>query len=219
MSRILTAAAATMLVVLPLSVVVAAPGGEAEASGAVAQALKLEKPEDLASLRGLLYPGLDCALMLELDAGLLSMLTPVLEQLLQSQGDMPEPLDDLGEMLGEIGPEASQVLREVLGKVKGVTVAIQTPRTGQVNVPKVGTYYLQRALATGWKQCLGIRQGPGQSIALFQLPTPIAEGGTPEPPRGLVLVVVAPQQVITAGLLGQLNLAKLLPLIGMLRKT
>ena len=214
----LTAAVVVMLVVLPLSVVAAAPSGEAQAEVAVAQALKLDKPEDLVTVQGLSYPGLARPIMVELDAGMLSMLTPLLEQLLQGKAGMPEPLDDLGQMLEGMGPEASQALKQLLGSLKGVVLTIQTPREGQVNVPKVGTYYLQRALATGWKQCLGVSQGPGQSIALFQLPTPIPAGGTPEPPRGLVLVVVGPQQVIAAGLLGQLDLGKLLPLLGMLQK-
>jgi len=223
MSRTLTAAVVIMLVVLPLSVVVAAPGGEAEASGAVSQALKLEKPEDLATVKGLSYPGFACPIMVELDAGMLSMLTPLLEQLLQGKAGMPEPLGNLGKMLEKMTPEARQVLRqvllrEVLANLKGVALAIQTPRSGEINMPKVSTYYLQRALAAGWKQCLGVSQGPGQSIALFQLPTPIPAGGTPEPPRGLVVVVVAPQQVIAVGLLGPLDLGKLLPLMGMLGK-
>ena len=218
MSRTLTAAVVIMLVVLPLSVVVAAPGGQAQAEAAVAQALQLEKSEDLATVPGLSYPGFACPIMVELDAGMLSMLTPLLEQLLQGKAGMPEPLDDLGEMLEKMGPEASQALRELLANLRGVVVAIQAPRSGEVNVPKVSSFYLQRATAAGWKPCLGIGQGNGQSIALFQLPTPIHEGGTPEAPRGLVLVVAGPQQVITAGLLGQLDLGKLLPLMGMLRK-
>ena len=114
---------------------------------------------------------------------------------------MPEPFDNLGKLLEEMQPEAREVLRkmlvrEVLANLKGVALVIQTPRSGQVNVAKVRSFYLQRATAAGWKQCLGIGQGDG-SIALFQLPTPIPTGGTPEPPRGLVLVVASPQQVIT----------------------
>ena len=223
MNRKLTAAVVVMLVVLPLSVVIAGPGGEAQAEGAVAQALKLDKPEDLATVKGLSYPGFACPIMVELDAGMLSMLTPLLEQLLQAKAGMPEPLDNLGKLLEEMEPEAREVLRqvllrEVLANLKGVAVAIQAPRSGQVNVAKVSSFYLQRATAAGWKPCLGISQGEGQSIALFQLPTPIAEGGTPEAPRGLVLVVAGPQQVIAAGLLGQLDLGKLLPLIRMLGK-
>jgi len=213
----LTAAVVVMLVLLPLSVVAAASGGAAEASGVVSQVLELQKPEDLVTVTGLSYPGFACQVMVELDAGMLSMLTPLLEQLLQGKAGMPRGFYKVGQMLQGMGPEASQVLREVLANLKGVAVAIQTPRSGEVNVSKVSSFYLQRATAAGWKPCLGIGQGKGQSIALFQLPTPIAEGGTPEPPRGLVLVVVGPQQVITAGLLGQLDLGKLLPLIAMLR--
>jgi len=216
MSRTLTAAVVVMLVVLPLSVVAAAPVGEAEASGAVAQAVKLDKPEDLVTVQGLSYPGFACPIMVELDAGMLSMLTPLLGQLLQGKAGMPEPLDDLGKMLGEMNLATSQALSEVLANLKGVAVAIQAPRSGEVNVPRVSSFYLQRATAAGWKPCLGIGQGDG-SIALFQLPTPISAGGSPQPPGGLVLVVVGPQQVITAGLLGQLDLGKLLPLIAMLR--
>ncbi|MHC3129137.1 MAG: hypothetical protein IBV52_03575, partial [Candidatus Bathyarchaeota archaeon] len=173
----LTAAMVVMLVVLPLSVVVAVPSGEAQAEGAVAQALQLERPEDLATVKGLSYPGFACPIMVELDAGMLSMLTPLLEQLLQGKAGMPEPLDNLGKLLEEMQPEAREVLRqvllrEVLANLKGVAVAIQSPRSGQVNVAKVSTYYLQRATAAGWKPCLRISQGEGQSIALFQLPTP-----------------------------------------------
>jgi len=223
MSRILTAPVVVMLVVLPLSVAVATPDGEAQAEVAVTQAFKLEKPEDLASVKGLFYPGFACPIMVELDAGMLSMLTPLLEQLLQGNADMPEPLDNLGKMLEKMGPEARQVLRqvllrEVLANLRGAALAIQTPRSGEVNVAKVSTFYLQRALATGWQKCLGIGQGKGPSIALFQLPTPIPAGGSPKAPRGLVLVVVGPQQVIAVGLLGQLDLGKLLPLIRMLGK-
>jgi len=212
----LTAAVVIMLVVLPLSVVVATPGGEAQAEGAVAQALKLEKPEDLVSVQGLSYPGFACPIMVELDAGMLSMLTPLLEQLLQGKAGMPEPLDDLGKMLGEMNLSTSQALSEVLANLKGVALAIQAPRSGEVNVPKVSSFYLQRATAAGWKPCLRISQGPGQSIAMFQLPTPIPAAGSPQPPGGLVLAVVGPQHVIAAGLLGQLDLGKLLPLIAML---
>ena len=210
MNRKLTAAVVVMLVVLPLSVVVAAPSGEAQAEVAVAQAFKLENPEHLATVRGLSYPGLACPIMVKLDAGMLSMLPvlePVLERLLQGQSNIR----------GKMGPEGWQILIELLASLKGVAVAVQTPRSGEINVPKVSSFYLQRALATGWKQCVGINQGKGQSIALFQLPTPIPAGGTPEPPRGLVLVVVGPQQVIAVGLLGQLDLGKLLPLIAMLK--
>ena len=210
MNSKLTAAVVIMLLVLPLSVVAAAPSGEAQAEVAVAQALKLENPEDLATVRGLSYPGLACPIMVKLDAGMLSMLPvldPVLERLLQGQRNIR----------GKMGPEGWQILIELLASLKGVAVAVQTPRSGEVNVAKVSSFYLQRALATGWQQCLGIGQGEGQSIALFQLPTAIPEGGSPEPPRGLVLVMVGPQQVITAGLLGQLDLAKLLPLVRMLR--
>ena len=221
MNSKLTAAVVVMLVVLPLSVVVAAPSGEAHAEAAVAQALKLDKPEDLVTVQGLSYPGFACPIMVELDAGMLSMLTPLLEQLLQGKAGMPEPLGNLGKMLEKMTPEARQMLRqvllrEVLANLKGVALAIQAPRSGEVNVPKVSSFYLQRATAAGWKPCLGISQGPGQSIALFQLPTPIPAGGSPQPPGGLVLVVAGPQQVITAGLLGQLDLGKLLPLIAML---
>ncbi len=210
MNRKLTAAVVVMLVVLPLSVVAAAPGGEAQAEVAVAQALQLERPEDLATVRGLSYPGLACPIMVKLDAGMLSMLPvlePVLERLLQGQSNIR----------GKMGPEGWQILIELLGSLEGVAVAVQTPRSGEINVPKVSSFYLQRALATGWKQCVGISQGKGQSIALFQLPTPIPEGGSPEPPRGLVLVMAGPQQVIAFGLLGQLDLGKLLPLIAMLK--
>ncbi|MCK4324840.1 MAG: hypothetical protein KAW89_09940, partial [Armatimonadetes bacterium] len=69
MNRKLTAAVVVMLVVLPLSVVVAAPSGEAQAEVAVAQAFKLENPEHLATVRGLSYPGLACPIMGKLDAG------------------------------------------------------------------------------------------------------------------------------------------------------
>jgi len=217
MGRTLTAAVVVMLVVLPLSVVVAAPSGEAQAEATVAQAFKLEKPEDLATVKGLSYPGFACPMMVELDAGMLSMLTPLVEQLLQGKAGLPRNLAHMGQMLEGMGPEAIQALRQLLGRLKGVVLTIQTPRERQVNVPKVSTYYLQRALSTGWKQCLGMSQGKDQSIALFQLPTPISADGNPEAPRGLVLVVVGPQQVITAGLLGQLDLGKLLPLIAMLR--
>ncbi len=217
----LNAAVVVMLVVLPLSVVAAAPVTAVQAEGAVAQALKLDKPEDLATVKGLSYPGFACPIMVELDAGMLSMLTPLLEQLLQGKEGMPEPLGNLGKMLEKMTPEARQVLRqvllrEVLANLKGVALAIQAPRSGEVNVPKVSSFYLQRATAAGWKQCLGIAQGDG-SIALFQLPTPISADGSPEPPRGLVLVVAAPQQVIAVGLLGQLDLSKLLPLMAMLK--
>ena len=222
MSRTLTAAVVVMLVVLPLSVVVAAPGGEAQAEGAVTQALKLDKPEDLVTVQGLSYPGFACPIMVELDAGMLSMLTPLLEQLVQGKEGMPEPLGNLGKMLEKMEPEAREMLRqvllrEVLANLKVVALAIQAPRSGEVNVPKVSSFYLQRATAAGWKPCLGMGQGEGQSIALFQLPTPLPAGASPEAPRGLVLVVVAPQQVIAVGLLGQLDLGKLLPLIAMLK--
>ena len=210
MRRTLTTAVVVMLVVLPLSVVVAAPSGEAQAEGAVAPVIKLEKPEDLATLKGLSYPGFACPIMVELDAGMLSMLPvlePVLKQLLQGQSNIRE----------KMGPEAWQILSELLASLKGVAVAVQTPRNGEINVPKVSSFYLQRALAAGWKQCVGINEGKGQSIALFQLPTRISAGGSSEPPQGIVLVIVTPQQVIAAGLLGQLDLGKLLPLIAMLR--
>ena len=222
MSRTLTAAVVIMLVVLPLSVVVAAPSGEVQAEVAVTQSLQLERAEDFVTVKGLSYPGFACPIMVELDAGMLSMLTPLLEQLLEGKAGVPKPLGNLGKMLEKMTPEARQMLRqvllrEVLGNLKGVALAIQAPRSGAVNVPKVNTYYLQRALSTGWKQCLAMAEGNG-SITLFQLPTPPAEGGSPEPPRGLVLVVAGPQQVIAVGLLGQLDLGKLLPLIQMLGK-
>ncbi len=216
MSRNLTIVLAITLGVLLLSANAAIRADEVDASAVSAEAAGLDKPEDLATLKGLCYPGLSCPIQVELDAGLLSMLRPVLEQLLQSQAGVPEPLDDLGEALEKMGPETTEALVGFLEKIEGFALAIQMPRDGEVNVPKVTTYYLQRALSVGWKPCLRISEGPKQSIALFQLPTLVPAEAEAQPPRGFVLAVVTPQQVIAAGVLGQLDLGKLLLLLPML---
>lgn len=213
MSHKLSAAVLILVVGLLLSGTAVVGADEVGAGTASIAGSELDKPEDMATLKGLCYPGLACAIQVELDAGLLSMLRPVLEQLLQSRAGMPGPLDDLGNALEKMGPETSQVLLGFLEKIKGFALAIQMPPNGEVNVPKVTTYYLQRALSMGWKPCLRISEGPKQSIALFQLPTPVAAEAEAQPPRGFVLAVVTPQQVIAAGVLGQLDLGKLLPLL------
>ena len=214
MSRNLTVVVAIMLGVLMLTVGGVALAEEVEPGAAGAG---LDKPEDLATLKGLRYPGLSCPIQVELDAGLLSMLRPVLQQLLQGQAGEPESLDDLGKVLEKMGPEAREILLGFLEKIEGFALAIQMPPNGEINMSKVTTYYLQRALSVGWKPCLQVSEGPKQSIALFQLPTPVATGDTAAPPRGFVLAVVTPQQVITAGVLGQIDLGKLLPLLSILK--
>ena len=218
MSRRLTVVAVMMLGVLMLTVGGVALADEVEPGAASTPgAASLDKPEDLATLKGLRHPGLACPIQVELDAGLLSMLRPVLEQLLQSRAGSPALLADLGEALEKMGPEAREILLGFLERIKGFALAIQMPPSGEINVPKATHYYLQRALSAGWKPVLHVNEGPTQSIALFQLPTPVATGGTAAPPRGIVLAVVSPQQVITAGVLGQLDLGKLLSLVSMLK--
>ena len=217
MSRNLTVVVAIMLGVLMLTVGGVALAGEVEPGAASTTGAGLEKPEDLATLKGLCYPGLSCPIQVELDAGLLSMLRPVLQQVLVSRVGVPEPLDDMGKALEKMGPEAREILLGFLERIKGFALAIQMPPNGEINMSKVATYYLQRALSVGWKPCLQVSEGPKQSIALFQLPSPVPSGGTAEPPQGFVLVVVTPQQVITVGVLGQIDLGKLLPLLSMLK--
>jgi len=217
MSRRLTIVVLMTFAVLALVASVPASAEEVEPGAASTAGAGLDKPEDLATLKGLCYPGLSCPIQVELDAGLLSMLRPVLEQLLQGQAGVPEPLDDLGKALEKMGPEAREILLGFLERIKGFALAIQMPLNGEVNVSKVTTYYLQRALSVGWKPVLHVNKGPTQSIALFQLPTPVPSGGTAELPQGFVLAVVTPQQVITVGVLGQIDLSKLLPLLSMLK--
>ena len=216
MSRRPTIGVAIMLVALALVTGTVALAEEVAASTAGVEGAALDKPEDLVTLSGLSYPGFRPAVQLEVDAGLLSMLRPMLEALLHSPAGAPGPLGGLGEALEKMGPEAAQTMAEFLAEIRGVVLAIQTPRDGEVNVPKVATYYLQRALSVGWKPVLRVNQDPKQSIAVFQLPTPAASGGTAEPPQGFVLTVVSPQQVIAAGVLARFDLAKLLPLLPML---
>ena len=220
MSRNLTIVVVVMMLgMFTLAVSAPALADEAEAGAATPAGAGLTKPEDLATLSGLSYPGLRCTVQLDIDAGLLSMLRPVLEALSQSAGSMPPPLKDLGEALEKMGPaagQAAQAITEFLAEVQGGVLTIQTPPNGEVNVPKVATYYLQRALSAGWKPVLRVNESPKESVAVFQLPSPASPGGPAEPPRGFVLAVVNPQQVIAAGVLARFDFGKLLPLLPIL---
>jgi len=178
------------------------------------QATGIDNPKEFATLSALRHPDLNCAVQAELDAGILSMLKPVLKQVLQSKSGMPEPLDDIGEALEQMGPEIAQSLAEFVESIHGIALAMQMPADGQeVNVPEMTAYYKQRALSTGWKIVVGVSEKPTEVITIFQLPTPVATDADARPPQGLVLTVVTPKQVIAAGILGELHLGKILPVL------
>ena len=211
MSRKVTTAVQVVVVVFLLSA--AAWSAEPQAEASTPNMFGLERPEDLATINGLSYPGLECTLSLEVDAGLLSMVRPVLEQLLQASAKMPQAPQGLGSAMGAIGPQMQPVLMELFESIEGFAVAILAPRDGEVNVPKVSSFYMQKAQSVGWKPFMRLNEKTGPSIAVFQLPAEVPEGGDPEPPRGFVVVLATPQQVIAGGMLGQLDLAKVMPLL------
>jgi len=156
---------AAVTIALALLLVVAAAWTVQAADNPAPNMFGLDKPEALVSVRGLCCPGLNCSMSAELDAGLLSMVRPILEQALQASAQIPGPAEGLG-----------------------------------------------KAASVGWKPFMQMKQGD-RTITLFQLPAKTPEGAAAEPPQGFVMVMTSSRQVITAGMLGQLDTTKLIPLL------
>ncbi len=203
---------AAVTIVLALLLVVAAAWTVQAADNPAPNMFGLDKPEALVSVRGLCCPGLNCSMSAELDAGLLSMVRPILEQALQASAQIPGPAEGLGKAAKQLSPEAVRALTELFGNIKAVAFAVQTPRNGEIDVAKVSTFYLQKARSVGWKPFMQMKQGD-RTITLFQLPAKTPEGAAAEPPQGFVMVMTSSRQVITAGMLGQLDTTKLIPLL------
>lgn len=172
----------------------------------------LDEPEELVSVKGLCCPGLNCSISAELDVGLLSMVRPVLEQVLQVSTQIPGPAEGLGKAAKRLSPGAVRALTELFDDIKAVAFVVQTPRDGEISIAKISTFYLQKARSVGWKPFMQIKQGDG-TITLFQLPAKTPGGAAAEPPQGFVGVMISSREVIAAGMLGQLDTSKLIPLL------
>lgn len=212
MTRRATAAVMMALPALLFASMVARADGR-EPARTAANAFGLEKPEDLVTMKGLSYPGLTTSFGAEADAGLISMVQPMVEQLIQAAPGAPGRLGDIAKGIPQGGAGMGKALAELLGGIQGVAVVVQAPQAGDVNVSKVATFYMQKAQSARWRPLLQLNQEQQGVIVAFQLPAAAQAGGTPEPPRGFAVAVVSPKQVIAAAMLGRVDLQKLLPLL------